>query len=329
MSGNPLAGLPDSPGGKPPPVVAVRLLALMLPTRSRGEVLGDLHEAFVVRVSLDGLGAARRWYWNQTIRFLTRLPVEFLARRFRRSGSFGRPSQQQPTMRREFPMKTFLYDLKFAARTLLKDPGFSVISVLILAVGIGANVAMFSVTDAVLIRSLPYPEADQLVLGRTSYPQGLGWNVSAPDYYDYRDRNQVMESLAAIRSFSNQWTITGGDEPEKVPGTFASVDFFPTLGVRPVIGRQFTIDEAELSAPDVALISYGYWQRRFGGSPDAVGSTLVMNGRTATVIGVIPAGFYFRHPVDIWAPMRDGGDATGVRRFHNWTLVGRLKQASI
>lgn len=128
-------------------------------------------------------------------------------------------------------MHTFLFDLRYAVRTLLRDPGFSIIAVLILAVGIGANVAMFSVTDAVLIRSLPYPEANQLVLGRTTYGENLAWNVSSPDYYDYRDQNQGLESLAAIRSFSNDWTITGGEEPERVPGTLASVDFFPTLGV--------------------------------------------------------------------------------------------------
>jgi len=223
-------------------------------------------------------------------------------------------------------MNTFFYDLKFALRTLTKNPGFALVTILILSVGIGANAAMFSVTDAVLIRSLPYPESESLVLGRTTYGENLAWNVSSPDYYDYRDLNQSFESLAAIRSFSNEWTITGGDEPEKVPGTFASVDFFPTLGVQPVHGRQFTADEADLSAPNVVLISYGYWQRRFGGAADVVGSTLVANGLTATVVGVIPAGFYFRHPVDIWAPMRDGGPATGVRRFHNWTVVGRLSE---
>lgn len=222
-------------------------------------------------------------------------------------------------------MNAFLYDLRYATRTLLKDPGFSLLAVLILAVGIGANVAMFSVTDAVLIRSLPYPEPERLVLGRTVYGENLAWNVSSPDYYDYRDLNQGLESLATIGSFSSPATITGGEEPERVPGTWASVNFFPTLGVQPILGRQFTNDEAELSAPDVVLISYSYWQRRFGGSSDALGSTLVISGQPNTVVGVIPAGFHFRHDVDIWAPMRDGGPFTGVRRFHNWTLVGRLK----
>ncbi len=326
MNSTDTAGSQDAVAGKSPPGLAAWLLKRLLPARFATEVLGDLHETFLKRVALDSYGAAHRWYWNQAFRFLTLLPLESLARRFRRTTRFSGPSKQQAPQRREFPMNTFFYDLRFAARSLLKDPAFSLISVLILAVGIGANVAMFSVTDAVLIRNLPYPEPERLVLGRTSYPQGLGWNVSSPDYYDYRDQNQVLESLAAIRSFSNEWTVTGGDEPEKVPGTYASVDFFPTLGVQPILGRQFTSDEAELSAPDVALISYGYWQRRFGGSPDAVGSTLAANGRTSTIVGVIPAGFYFRHPVDIWAPMRDGGPATGVRRFHNWTLVGRLDQ---
>ncbi len=313
-------------GDRSPPRLAELVLSWVLPGRTTNEVLGDLHEAFSQRVGRDGAAAAHGWYWSQTIRFLTRITLEHVFRTFRRSApSRGPQRQEEPPIRRNSIMNAFLYDLRYAMRTLVKDPGFSLIAVLILAVGVGANVAMFSVTDAVLIRSLPYPEPERLVLGRTSYSQGLGWNVSSPDYYDYRDQNEGFESLAAIRSFSNEWTITGGDEPEKVPGTFASVDFFPTLGVQTVIGRQFTIDEAELTAPAVALISHGYWQRRFGGSPDAIGSTLVVNGWATTVIGVLPAGFFFRHPVDIWAPMRDGGPATGVRRFHNWTLVGRLK----
>lgn len=329
MSRAPAAGSHFGSDDRSPPRLAVLLLSWILPNRTTGEVLGDLHEAFSARVHLDGIVAAHGWYWNQTTRFFARLTLEHLTRGFRRATPPGGPQRQdEPPIRRDSPMNAFLYDVRYAARNLLRDPGFSIIAVLILAVGIGANVAMFSVTDAVLIRSLPYEDAEQLVLGRTTYGENLAWNVSSPDYYDYRDQNQGMESLAAIRSFSNDWTITGGEEPEKVPGTLASVDFFPTLGVQPILGRQFTPDEADLSAPNVVLISYGYWQRRFGGSTDALGATLNINGRPSTVVGVIPAGFYFRHPVDIWGPMRDGGDATGVRRFHNWTLVGRLNQGT-
>jgi putative ABC transport system permease protein len=223
-------------------------------------------------------------------------------------------------------MSTVLQDIRYAIRTLVKEPGFTAVAILILAVGIGANVAMFSVTDAALLRTLPFPEADRLAMGRTTWSGRLARNVSAPDYYDYRDQSEQLESLAAV--LSGSWaglTITGGEEPERVAGTLASVDLFTTLGVEPQLGRNFTAAEAELSAPWVVQISHGLWQRRFGGSPDVVGSTLVVDGLPVTIVGVMPAGFHLFYDVDVWIPMRDGGPATGVRRFHNWVLVGRLK----
>ena len=315
-----------------PPAIAWHVLSLLLPRRTVNEVLGDLEESYHMRARSLGATAARRWYWSETFRFVARLTLErivdtghALSRSRGRHRPNARHPQEQPLRRREVPMSTLIYDIRYAARTLVKDLGFSLVAILILAVGIGANVAMFGVTDAVLLRALPFPDAERLVLARTTYGDGVAWNVSSPDYYDYRDQNQSLESLAAARSNSGPVTISGGDEPERVPGTLVSVNFFPTLGIQPQLGRQFTAEEAELSAPNVVIISHGYWQRRFGGSPDAVGSTLVVNGLPATVVGVMPPGFYFRHDVDIWSPMRDGGPYTGVRRFHNWTLVGRLK----
>ena len=191
-------------------------------------------------------------------------------------------------------------DVNYAVRTLAKHPSFAAVVIVILALGIGANVAMFSVTDAVMFRSLPYPDANQLALGRTTYSGNPSWNVSAPDYYDYRDQVEVFESLAAILSFTYPVTVTGGEEPERVPAILASVDFFPTLGVNPQLGRNFTLDEADLTAPDVAIISHGYWQRRFGGSPDVIGSTLVTDGVPQTIVGVMPADFFFIQDVDIY-----------------------------
>jgi len=196
--------------------------------------------------------------------------------------------------------------------------------VLTLALGIGANVAMFSVVDAVLLRGLPYPEADRLVLARTTYSGQIAWNVSSEDFYDYRDRVDAFQSLAAIRSFAQEVTVTGGEEPERVPSTMVSEDLFSAVGVRPQLGRDFTAEDGELSAPNTVLISHGYWQRRFGGDPEAVGRTITIGGDPTTVLGVMPAGFFFFQNVDLWLPMRKGGDWTGVRRFHNWTLVGRL-----
>jgi putative ABC transport system permease protein len=222
-------------------------------------------------------------------------------------------------------MSTVVQDIRYAVRTLLREPGFTAVAILILAVGIGANVAMFSVTQAALFRTLPFPEADRLVMGRTTWSGRLARNVSSPDYYDYRDQSQNLQSLAAITTGPWTMTLTGGEEPERVAGVLASVDLFPTLGVTPQLGRNFTAEEAELSAPNVMMISHGYWQRRFGGSPDAVGSTVGVNGGPFTVVGVMPQGFHLFWDLDVWIPMRDGGPATGVRRFHNWVLVGRLE----
>jgi len=221
-------------------------------------------------------------------------------------------------------MSSLFNDLRYALRTLKRSPGFTAVVILILSIGIGANVAMFSVAHAVFLKPLPFQDPDRLVLGRTTYAGRLSWNVSSEDYYDFRDQVGAFELLAALRTFANDVTITGGEEPERVPATLASVDLFPTLGVNPQLGRQFTLDEAELSAPSVAIISHGYWQRSYGGSPDAIGGTLVINGQPTTIVGVLPAGFHLLYDVDIWRPMRDGGDATGVRRFHNWTVFGRL-----
>jgi hypothetical protein len=221
-------------------------------------------------------------------------------------------------------MNTLLADLRYAFRSLKKSPGFSAVVVLTLALGIGANVAMFSIVDAVLLEGLPYPEADRLILGRTTYSGQIAWNVSSEDYYDYRDRVEAFSSLGAIRSGANEVTVTGGEEPERVASTMVSANLFRTLRVDPQLGRDFTPGDADLSAPNTVLISDGYWQRRFGGDPEAVGSTITVSGSPTTIIGVMPAGFFFFQNVDLWFPMQPGGDWTGVRRFHNWTLIGRL-----
>ncbi|MGD8728043.1 MAG: ABC transporter permease [Gemmatimonadales bacterium] len=221
-------------------------------------------------------------------------------------------------------MTNLAQDLRYAFRTLKKSPGFTAVVIIILAVGIGANVAMFSVTHAVFLEALPFQDPDRLILGRTTYSGQLSWNVSAEDYYDFRDQVQAFESLAAIRTFSNDGTVTGGVEPERVPWTLVSVNLFPTLGINPQLGRIFSTEEADLSAAPVVIISHGYWQRRYGGAPDVIGRTLVLDGQPTTIVGVMPAGFHLLYDADIWGPMQDGGPWTGVRRFHNWTVIGRL-----
>jgi predicted permease len=219
----------------------------------------------------------------------------------------------------------FLQDFRYAGRSLIKAPGFAAVVIVILAVGIGGNVAMFSILDTAMLRSLPYADPDRLVLGRTTFDGSINWTSSAPDYLDWRDLSTSLEYLAATLGFTRNHTITGGEEPEQVPGTTVSTEFFPTLGIAPQLGRGFGADEALVGAPNVAMISHGYWQRRYGGSPDAVGSTLTIDGIPHEIVGVNPAGFRFYYDVDVWRPMRPDSDFAGARRFHNWLLIGKLE----
>ncbi|UCG87898.1 MAG: ABC transporter permease, partial [Gemmatimonadota bacterium] len=221
--------------------------------------------------------------------------------------------------------EALLQDVRYAVRGLLRQPGFASAVILLLAVGIGANVAMFSALHQALIRPLPYAEPENLVLGRTTFFGNPNPDMSAYDYYDYRERNQVFESVGAIRTGSRYVTVTGGDEPERVNSVLVSHDLFQTLGIPTVAGRYFTPGEGELGGQNVVLISGGYWQRRFGGAPDAIGSTIIVDGAAQTIVGVMPPDFEFLHDVDLWLPMRRDGPSADSRGWHNWLLVGRLK----
>ncbi|UCC83793.1 MAG: ABC transporter permease [Gemmatimonadota bacterium] len=217
-------------------------------------------------------------------------------------------------------------DIRFGARSLIRARGFSVVVVLILAVGIGANVAMFSIIDSAMLRPVTFPESERLVMGRKTVDGKLNPPVSAQDYWDYRDLSTSFESLEAYLGYTNSYTITGVAEPERIVGLLVTVGLFPTLGVNPQFGRHFAVEEGLEGAPDVAIISYGYWQRRFGGSPDAVGSTLTVDGAPYTIVGVMPAGFRIGFDAEFWRPMRPDGPYTVYRRWHNWLLVGRLEK---
>jgi putative ABC transport system permease protein len=216
-------------------------------------------------------------------------------------------------------------DIRFASRSLSTAPGFALVVVLILGIGIGANVAMFSIIDSTMIRPLPYPEPERLVLGRATFGGRVNPYASAYDYWDYRDFSTSFEQLAAFWGFSQNFTVTGADEPERVSGVIVSIDLFPALGVSPQLGRGFSAEEAQETGPNVVIISHGYWQRRFGGAADVIGRTLVLDDQAYEVIGVMPAGYRFYHDVEVWRPMRPNSPYVGARRFHNWIMLGRLK----
>ena len=217
------------------------------------------------------------------------------------------------------------HDLRLALRTLARRPGFTLAAIVTLGIGIGANVAMFGVANLALFRPLPYRDADRLVLGRTSWPGGgIGWTVSAPDYYDVRDQARSFQSMGAITPFTYDVTLTGTGDAERVPLAWISPGLFRTLGVTPLLGREFTPDEGEPDRPPIAMVSYGFWQRRLGGRADVVGSAITLNGTPVTVVGVMPAGFAFRNEAELWIPMVRGEAFASARQYHNWLVVARL-----
>ncbi len=223
-------------------------------------------------------------------------------------------------------MRSHLFsDLSYAFRVMMSRPWLTAIIILTLAIGIGSVTAMFGTINAALLRSLPYDEPDRLVMGRSTFDGQVGPNVSGYDYYDYREQSGSFESLAAISSFTMRFTVTGDMEPDRVEGPIMTWDLFHLLKVRPAVGRLFTAEDAVEGRSNVLLISYGYWQRRFGASPNVVGSKLTVDGRPNTVVGVMPAGFHFIHDADIWGLTYRDGPAAGARRWHNFLLVGRLK----
>lgn len=221
-------------------------------------------------------------------------------------------------------METMLRDLRIGVRTLRRSGMFTATVIATLAVGIGANVAMFGTIDAAFFRPLPFEDPERLVLGLTTFSGRVNPVGSSEDYYDYRNQADSYEALAAYLPFPMSQPVTGGDVPEMVATQYVDWQYFRTLGVRPALGRAFNRDESADNGSDVAILSHGYWQRRFGGDPGAVGQVLTVGGRPYTVIGVMPAGFYLSVNADVWLAMRPTGAYAGVRRFHNWLMIGRL-----
>ena len=222
-------------------------------------------------------------------------------------------------------MHKLLQDLRYAVRTLLKRPGFTLIAVVTLALGIGASTAIFTVVDAALLRGLPYKSPDRLYHLWESTPQKefAQREFSYPDYQDYQ-RNQVCEGLAAYTGGGA--IMTGRGEPQLVFTPSASANFFSLLGVEPVIGRTFLPGEDKPGAAQVTVLTYAMWQRRFGGDRGIINQSLTLNGKSYTVIGVLPSSFQFAlRPADLWLPYQPT-DAQLTRRFmHGTNLIARLK----
>jgi putative ABC transport system permease protein len=225
-------------------------------------------------------------------------------------------------------MEVLLKDVRYGIRNLLKHPGFTCIAVLTLALGIGANTAIFSVVNAVLLRALPFPDPDRLVMvWEDASFAGFPRNTPAPaNYADWKSQNQVFEELAALeeRSFS----LTGDGEPEKIQAYGVTANLFPLLGIKPVLGRAFLPEEDKPGANKVVMLNYSLWQQRYGGERNVIGRELLLNGEKHTVVGVMPAGFQFMESyIGLWVPMAFTSEALADRGSHYLSVVARVKSS--
>jgi putative ABC transport system permease protein len=231
-------------------------------------------------------------------------------------------------------MQTLWQDLRYGARMLLKNPSFTVVAVITLALGIGANTAIFSVVNAVLLRPLPYHAAEQLVRvwGKNLRQGGQPLTASFPDYLDWRNENQVFEQIAAFSFVGGSGNLVGGQfqVAERVTGLRVSANLFPLLGAEVALGRGFLPEDERAGAEPVILLSHRLWTTRFGSNPQIVGQSVSLSGRSFTVVGVMPAGF--QHPgiggpiTDVWRPLVM--DADQMRReARHLQVLARLKPA--
>ena len=213
-------------------------------------------------------------------------------------------------------------DLKYALRTIRRAPGFALAVVLTLALGIGANSAIFSVVHSVLLRPLPYGQPDQLVRLYGRYPEFGRTSTSLPDFQDWRAQSHAFQQMAA--RYNAAFVLTGEGEPERVIGDRVTANFLSTFGVRPLIGRSFLPEEEKVGGDDhVGILSYGYWQRRFAGDPHIIGRQIQLSGYPYQIVGITPKDFRIERDVDLYAPAR--ADTTLPRRAEFMDVYARLK----
>jgi len=223
-------------------------------------------------------------------------------------------------------MLTLVRDLRYSFRTMRKMPGFSLVALLVLALGIGANTAIFSVVNSVVLRPLPYPGADRLALiWETDLKDGIQREgPSGPNFLDWRQQSQSFEEMALLEVGTG--TVTSGGEPEQVTGLRVTTNFLSMLGARTVLGRGFTEAEGAGQARfPVAVLSNAYWKRRFGADRRAIGATFILNSEPYTVIGVLSSDFYHPLPADLYVPWPIAQLRAKSRLDHDFGVIGRLK----
>jgi putative ABC transport system permease protein len=302
-----------------PPRAAQALLRALLPPEDAEVIGGDLEETLRTSVAPRiGARRARWWYWRQVASVL--------------SAHLRQPAYPQELQQRKTIMPAFQQDLAYALRNLRKQPGFTATAVVMLALGIGANVAIFSLVNALLLKPLPFADPDRLMIVHMLAPDrdapGTFGRVvwSYPKYGAFRESQRAFDSSAIFTSGS--WNLTGSQSPERVAGEVVDASYFHVLGATPLHGRAFSAEETSApgSAP-LVMIGYGFWNRRFGNDPSVLGRTLGLNGIPHTVVGVLRPGFTgLTGQADIWVPVTTQSAADlGEAWNHSYAAVGRRK----
>jgi putative ABC transport system permease protein len=288
---------------------------------SRRRVFGDLSEEIREHLEEKVEGLVRNG--------MSRKDAEVAARR-----EFGNVTLMEESARdvwRWPSIENLLNDVCYGYRMLRNNPGFSVVAIVTLALGIGANTAIFSVVDAALIRPLPYWQPNRLItLGEVRPQEGKSesdrrtWNASYPDYLDWTRQSKSFQSLAGFSG--DVFTLHGAGEPELIFAAQATVNFFSTLGIQPFLGRDFAAGEDIAAGPKVAILSYGSWIRRFGGDKQVLGRSLQLDGKSVSIIGVLPRGFEFapQGNAEIWVPLHIEKDMVSRRSLRWMPVIGRL-----
>ncbi len=280
--------------------------------------MGDIDEEYFERVlSTSDIAAARRWYWGQVF--------HSIKSRTQRT----RVPRGEPIVKGENLMRTTWMDLRYALRGLRKSPGFSFIAVLTLALGIGANTAIFSVVYTVLLQPLPFHEPERLVQIWETRPE-RGWDgasLSRPNFRDYRALNRTFVDMGAFMSYGSEMVLTGSGYPERISGARVSAGFFRVLGAEPILGRTFLPDEDEPGANNrVVLLNNEFWRSRFAADSGIIGSSVTLDDNSYTVVGILPPGRPWLDGAQAFVPLVRSPDAS--RGNFILGVIGRLGQGT-
>ena len=261
-------------------------------------VAGDLAEAFEERARRLGRRSAVKWYLRQ---FLRSLPSA-IAMRF---GDILHSLETRRKRSESSSMETLLQDLKYGLRSIVKTPGFAVVSIATLALAIGVNTAIFSLVNVIVFADLPMEDPERVAVIRSANPSMslARGGLSVDDFLDLREESRSFSSLAATRS--DRWVLTGAEEPTRLEGRLITPSLFEAWQISTVLGRQFLPEDAQSASPPTAILSHGYWQRSLGGRPDILGSSIRLDGMEYSIVGVMTPGMEFANlsAVDVWVPL--------------------------